>query len=85
MQTIKEFTMADEKMTLDEKIEAIFTYHAPDDQQKIQYEAIRAKAKEMAVTIYANSPVCADQSAAIRLLRQAVQMANAAIALKGLV
>jgi hypothetical protein len=35
--------------------------------------------------LVANTPKCADQSAAIRLVREAVMTANAAIALKGIV
>jgi hypothetical protein len=40
---------------------------------------------ELAMTILDNTPVCADQSAAIRHLRECVMTANGAIALNGLV
>lgn len=66
-------------------IEEIFTYHAPEPDQIPKYEEIREAAKTMAKVILSNTPPCADQSAAIRLLREAVMTANAAIALKGLV
>jgi hypothetical protein len=72
-------------MSLEEKISEMFTYHAPDPNQKIKYQNIREKAKEFARVIYENTPACADQSAAIRLVREAVMTANASIALKGLV
>ena len=74
-----------ERKSLKDSVEEIFTYHAPvgDDPQK--YEAIRSKAKELAKVILENTPPCADQSAAIRQLREAVMTANASIALKGLV
>jgi hypothetical protein len=72
-------------MTLEDKINEMFTYHAPDPNQKIKYQNIREKAKEFARVIYENTPACADQSAAIRLVREAVMTANASIALKGLV
>jgi hypothetical protein len=64
-------------------IENIFTYHAPTPDQLPKYEAIRAKAKEMGQYIVDNTPGSADQTAAIRLLREAVMTANAAIALQG--
>jgi hypothetical protein len=64
-------------------INNIFTYHAPSAEQLPKYEAIRAKAKELGQVIVDNTPVSADQTAAIRLLREAVMTANAAIALNG--
>lgn len=66
-------------------IEDIFTYHKPEGDQPAKYEAIRNAAKEFAKVLIANTPKCADQSAAIRHLREAVFTANAAVALKGLV
>jgi hypothetical protein len=70
---------------LDVKIKNIFTYHPPTDEQKLKYEAIRSKAMELAKVIYENTPMCADQSSAIRQLRDAVMTANASIALNGAV
>lgn len=64
-------------------IEDIFTYHKPEGDQPAKYEAIRNAAKDFAKVLVANTPKCADQSAAVRLLREAVMTANAAIALKG--
>jgi len=64
-------------------IENIFTYHLPAPEQLPKYEAIRAKAKELGHVIVDNTPGSADQTAAIRLLREAVMTANAAIALQG--
>jgi hypothetical protein len=64
-------------------IDNIFTYHSPTPDQLPKYEAIRAKAKELGHVIIENTPTSADQTAAIRLLREAVMTANAAIALKG--
>ena len=66
-----------------EAIEDIFTYHAPDSTDLVCYTAIRESAKSLAMTIVANTPPSADQSAAIRKLREAVMTANAAVALKG--
>jgi hypothetical protein len=64
-------------------IENIFTYHKPTADQLPKYEAIRAKAKELAHVIVDSTPASADQTAAIRLLREAVMTANACIALEG--
>ena len=64
-------------------IEDIFTYHKPEGDQPAKYEAIRNAAKEFARVLVANTPKCADQSAAIRHVREAVMTANAAVSLKG--
>ena len=64
-------------------INNIFTYHSPTQDQIPKYEAIREKAKELGEVIVANTPPSADQTAAIRLLREAVMTANASIALGG--
>jgi hypothetical protein len=64
-------------------IENIFSYHAPKGDQPQRYEAIRAAAKVLAQTIVDNCPPSADQTAAIRKVREAVMTANAGIALDG--
>lgn len=64
-------------------IENIFTYHSPRGDQPERYEAIRSAAKRLAHVIVDNTPACADQTAAIRKLREAVMTANASIALEG--
>ena len=66
-------------------INEIFTYHSPTPTQIPQYETIRNAAKEFAMILIDNTPRSADQSAAIRHLREAVMTANAAIALQGLI
>lgn len=60
-----------------------FTYHSPTAEQLPKYEAIRSKARELAEVIVDNTPASADQSASIRLLREAVMTANASIACGG--
>ena len=60
-----------------------FTYHAPRPDQTVRYERIRSVAKMFAQTIIENTPQCADQTAAIRKVREAVMTANAAIACEG--
>lgn len=57
-----------------------FTYHKPEGTQNTRYELIRTKAHELASLIIANTPSSADQTAAIRKLRECVMTANAAIA-----
>lgn len=66
-----------------ENIDDVFTYHAPDDQQRVAYEQIRDGAKALARIILEQTPKCGDQQAALRLLREAVMTANAAVALHG--
>lgn len=68
-------------MTIPE-IENIFSYHAPKGDQPERYEAIRNAAKLLGVTIVQNTPKSADQTAAIRKLRECVMTANASIALE---
>jgi hypothetical protein len=64
-------------------IDDVFTYHAPDSDQLVTYEKLRSSAREFAKAILELTPGCADQQAAIRLVREAVMTANAAVALKG--
>lgn len=63
-------------------LDDLFTYHPPTGDQPERYEAIRVKAKELAGLILEMTPGCADQSAALRKVREAVMTANAAIALE---
>ena len=64
-------------------IEHIFTHHPPDSNDVYKYQQIRNAAKHLAETIITQTPACADQTAAIRKLRECVMTANASIALKG--
>lgn len=66
-------------------VDEIFTYHSPTGTQPSQYAAIREGARVFAKIILANTPACADQTAAIRDLRNCVMTANGAVALNGLV
>lgn len=59
------------------------TYHAPKEQQMVGYTEIRAAALRFARTILDYTPASADQSAAIRKVREAVMTVNAAIACEG--
>jgi hypothetical protein len=66
-----------------EQLENWFTYHAPEGDQQKQYVAIREAGLALAKVIVANSPASADQTAAIRKVREAVMTANQSIACKG--
>lgn len=67
-----------------ESINNWFTYHPPqDDETRQKYEQIRAAGQEMAMKIFELTPPSADQTAAIRQVREAVMTANAAIACGG--
>lgn len=60
-----------------------FTYHSPTPEQLPKYLAIREAGKVFAETIVANSPDCADTTAAVRKIRESVMTANQAIACGG--
>ncbi len=64
-------------------IENVFKYHAATEPQLVSYAEIRLAAKELARVILQHVPVSADQSAALRKVREAVMTANAGIALDG--
>ena len=72
-------------MMSNKTLHEIFTYHTPTPDQLPKYERIRSKAMALAEVILEETPESADQSAAIRLVREAVMTANAAITLRGLV
>ena len=66
-----------------EAIADIFTYHSPTPDQVPKYERLRTAARDFATVLVDCTPSSADQTAALRLLRQAVMTANASIALEG--
>ncbi len=66
-----------------ESLDNWFSYHAPTDGQPAKYVAIREAGRALAAAIVENSPPSADQTAAIRKVREAVMTANAAIACGG--
>jgi len=57
-----------------------FVYHSPRPGQNEKYVEIREAAKAFAEVIVKLTPSSADQTAAIRKIREAVFTANAAIA-----
>ncbi len=72
------------KPAIEDQIENWFSYHSPKDDQPAKYVAIREAGKALALTIANNTPTNADQSAALRKVREAVMTANASIACNGL-
>lgn len=64
-------------------LDHIFKYHAPNGEQLAQYARLRDAARTFAIAIVQDTPAGADQSAAIRHVREAVMTANAAVALGG--
>ena len=66
--------------SLEHQIETWFTYHPPKGDQAARYVRLRDAAKAFALLIAECTPSCADQTDAIRKVREAVMTANAAIA-----
>lgn len=61
-------------------LENNFTYHAPKEGQTAKYEALRAKAKELAYLITNLTPPSREQFVAMTQLETAIFWAKAAIA-----
>jgi hypothetical protein len=67
-----------------EQLDNWFSYHPPKDEETMRkYEALRAAGRAFAEVIADLTPPSADQTAAIRKVREAVTTANAAIACEG--
>lgn len=64
----------------DDELVNFFTYHAPKGDQPERYQKIRAAALDFARVIVANTKASADQTAAVRKLRECVMTANQGIA-----
>lgn len=64
------------------EIAPLFTYHAPKGDQPGRYVILRDAARAFAEAIIENTAKGADQSAALRKVREAVMTANASIALE---
>lgn len=72
-----------EMMSDEEVLDVLFTYHKPEPDQIPRYNEIREAGKHLARAILRDTPKCADQTAAIRKVREAVMTASAAIAMRG--
>ena len=67
-------------MTLLERIENNFVYHAPKSEQVEKYSRIRSEAKSLALTLAELCPESRELSVALTELESAVMWANASIA-----
>lgn len=67
----------------DKALENWFTYHSPTAEQIPKYLKIREAGLAFAKAIRDNTPASADQTAAIRKVREAVMTANQSIACDG--
>lgn len=63
------------------ELHEMFTYHPPKGDQPERYQKIRSAAEQFALVILENTPACADQTVAIRKIRESVMVANASIAI----
>ena len=66
-----------------ENIQDVLSYHAPSQGQLAAIQNVRDGAQIFIRDILNNCPPCADTSAAIRHVREAMMTANAAISLEG--
>lgn len=62
----------------------LFKYHAPTEEKLPKYASINQAAKNFAEVVLQNCPSSVDRSDAIRKIREARMVANAAVALNGL-
>ena len=62
------------------RIDRVFTYHAPQDDQPDRYVTLREHARALALLILANTPKSREQSVALTKLEEVAFWANAAIA-----
>lgn len=63
-----------------EQLDNFFSYHSPKGDQVERYAEIREAGRLMAQVVVDHTPAGADQTAAVYKIRQAVMLANAAIA-----
>lgn len=75
----------DDTSALEAWLKDVFSHHVPDHGDQLAYTSIRDSALSFARVIIRNTPKCADRTAAIRKVREAMMTANAARSLKGLV
>jgi hypothetical protein len=69
--------------TMQDKLDNWFSHHPPTDDQTGRYERLRGAGKAFAEAIVRETPASADQTAALRHVRDAVMTGNAAIACGG--
>ena len=72
--------VADQRQIVHEKVDNMFIYHAPKGDQTHRYEKIRCRFRALAHEIVDLTPVCADQTVALRKLHDAQMAVNLTIA-----
>lgn len=72
--------MAFDRESVIRDIENNYRYHAPTPNQILRYNALREKFKELAMLIVDYTPICPDQTVALRKLHDANMAANLTIA-----
>ena len=65
----------------DAELRFLFAYHGLDDEALARCEELRESGLVMARALHRNVPACADRTAALRKIREAVMTGNVAIAL----
>jgi hypothetical protein len=70
-------------MITQEHLDEWFRFHSPEPEWFEKFAAVRTAGKELAATILKETPPSADQSAAIRKVREAVMTANVSIVCGG--
>lgn len=65
-----------------EQIEHWFTYHSPNEGQKLRYDMVRLKAKELAYVIMRECPDSDERDTAMHFLRQCALNANQSISME---
>jgi len=63
-----------------DEIQKRFTYHTPDNEQRLKYDELRSGGKGLAFLIVELTPESREQSLALTHLEEAIMQANAAIA-----
>ncbi len=61
----------------------VFEHHSPTAEKLVHYDALHEAARVFAQVLLKHTPPSEDQSAALRLLREATMTACAAVALDG--
>jgi hypothetical protein len=66
-----------------QNLQIVFSYHAPTADHIVKLQRVRDAARAFAEILLDEVPQCADQQDALRLIRESVMTANAAIVLNG--
>lgn len=65
-----------------ENLDNVFSYHRPTPDQAQRHESVKVAARAFASEVLRLAPDCADRSAALRHVREAMMTTSAAIALE---